>query len=96
MFFFTASYPPAVFIVLVTYVGYNTTAVIVLFSLTMGCVGAWNAGVKVNTIDLSPNYSGSLMALVNGLGAISGAIAPPIAGLLTPHVSSDRRTRVYK
>lgn len=40
--------------------------------------------MKVNGLDLSPNYSGTLMALVNGIGAFTGIITPYIVGVLAP------------
>lgn len=40
--------------------------------------------MKVNGLDLSPNYSGTLMAMVNGIGAITGIITPYIVSVLTP------------
>lgn len=41
--------------------------------------------MKVNALDLSPNYSGTLMALVNGMGAFTGILTPYIVGVLTPN-----------
>lgn len=40
--------------------------------------------MKVNGLDLSPNYSGTLMALVNGIGAFTGIITPYIVSELAP------------
>lgn len=45
------------------------------------------AGMKVNPLDLSPNYAGSLMAVTNGIGALTGVAAPYLVGVMTPHVS---------
>lgn len=47
--------------------------------------GTFYPGMKVNGLDLSPNYSGTLMAMVNGLGAFTGIITPYIVGELAPH-----------
>lgn len=41
--------------------------------------------MKVNGLDLSPNYSGTLMALVNGIGAATGIVTPYIVAVLTPN-----------
>lgn len=87
-FHLSASYPPAFLIVVVSYVGYDVLSVVILLSLAMGCMGCWYAGVKVNAMDLGPNYAGSLTAILNGFGAISGAIAPYVAGMLTPNVNN--------
>lgn len=53
----------------------------------IGCV-LFFAGMKVNPLDLSPNYAGSLMAVTNGIGAITGVAAPYLVGVMTPHVSN--------
>lgn len=50
-------------------------------------MGTFYAGMKVNGLDLSPNYAGSVMAIVNGIGALTGIIVPYIVGILTPDVS---------
>lgn len=49
-------------------------------------MGNFYPGMKVNAIDLSPNYAGSLMALTNGLGALTGIAAPAFVGVMTPDV----------
>lgn len=33
------------------------------------------AGMKVNALDLSPNYAGTLMGITNGIGALTGIAA---------------------
>ncbi|CAB0032985.1 unnamed protein product [Trichogramma brassicae] len=42
-------------------------------------------GMKVNALDLSPNFSGTLMAIVNGVASITGMVTPYIVGVMTPH-----------
>lgn len=58
----------------------------VLFTVGMGGMGAFYPGMRVNGLDLSKHYAGTVMALVNGLGAVSGMVSPILIGLLTPHV----------
>lgn len=55
-----------------------------LFTIAMGIMGTFYPGMKVNGLDLSPNYAGTLMALTNGLGAITGIVAPYVVGVMTP------------
>lgn len=50
-------------------------------------MGTFYPGMKVNPLDLSPNYAGSLMALTNGIGAMTGVAAPSMVGYMTPNVS---------
>lgn len=61
--------------------------VVFWFILALGMMGTYFSGFRVNALDLSPNYSGSLMALTNGAGALTGIIAPVFVGMMTPDVS---------
>lgn len=61
--------------------------VVIWFTLAMGFMGTFYPGMKVNPLDLSPNYAGSLMALTNGIGAMTGIAAPWMVGYLIPNVS---------
>jgi MFS transporter, ACS family, solute carrier family 17 (sodium-dependent inorganic phosphate cotransporter), other len=56
-----ASLGPAVFIVLASYAGCDRTLVVILFTLAMGFMGTFYPGMKVNSLDLSPNYAGTLV-----------------------------------
>lgn len=79
-----ASVGPALGIIGASYAGCDKTAVTGLFALGMGLMGFFYPSLKVNPLDLSPNYAGTVMALVNGIGAVSGIITPYLVGLLTP------------
>ncbi|XP_031354995.1 putative inorganic phosphate cotransporter [Photinus pyralis] len=83
--FFTtvASMGPAVFIVGASYSGCDRYLAVALFTIAMGLMGTFYCGMKVNALDLSPNFAGTLMAIVNGIGAISGIITPYLIGALT-------------
>lgn len=70
-----------------SYSGCDTQTVVILFTASMGLMGAFYPGMKVNALDLTSNFAGTVMAIVNGIGAITGIIAPYIVGLLTPDVS---------
>lgn len=58
----------------------------------MAFMGTFYPGMKVNPLDLSPNYAGSLMAVTNGIGAMTGVAAPVVVGWLTPEVSTKNKT----
>lgn len=78
---------PGIFMMAASYVGCNKIAAVMFFVLMMGSMGTYYAGMKLNPLDLTPNYSGTLMAIVNGIGTICGVVAPLVVGALTPHVS---------
>lgn len=79
-----ASIGPGICMILASYSGCDTQTVVILFTASMGLMGAFYPGMKVNALDLSGNYAGTIMAIVNGIGAITGIIAPYLVGLLTP------------
>ncbi|KAK5641112.1 hypothetical protein RI129_009659 [Pyrocoelia pectoralis] len=83
--FFTtlASIGPGIFILAASYAGCDRTLTVTFFTLGMAFMGCFYCGMKVNALDLSPNFAGTLMAIVNGLGALSGIITPYLVGALT-------------
>lgn len=85
LFITIASIGPAIGIIAASYSGCDKVMVASFFTLGMGLMGAFVPSLKVNALDLSPNYAGTLMALVAGIGAISGIITPYLVGLLTPN-----------
>ena len=87
--FFTAlsAIGPAIFIVAASYAGCNRGLTVFFFTLSMGFMGAFYPSLKVNPMDLSPNYAATLMALSNGMGSFAGVLAPYVVGRMTPNVS---------
>lgn len=80
---------PSILLLGASYAGRNVALVVVLFTLAMGFMGLWYPGQKVNPLDLSPNYAATVMAISNGIGALAGATAPYMVGVLTPNVSNN-------
>jgi ACS family sodium-dependent inorganic phosphate cotransporter len=80
-----ASVFPSIFIVVASYAGCDKIAVVVHFTIAMAFMGCFYPGMKVNPLDLSPNYAGTIMAITNGIGAITGIIAPSLVGVMTPN-----------
>ena len=79
---------PAAGIIGASYAGCDRYLVVSLFTLGMASMGAYYSGTRVNALDLSPNYAGTIMALVNAIGALSGVATPYLIGVLIPNVSS--------
>lgn len=77
-----ASIGPGVFIIIASYAKCDRTLVVAMFTVGMALMGTFYPGMKVNGLDLSPNYSGTLMAIVNGIGALSGIVTPYIVGTI--------------
>ncbi|CAK1547114.1 unnamed protein product [Leptosia nina] len=75
---------PGICIILASYSGCDTTLAVFWFIAAMTLMGAYYSGMKINALDITPNYAGTTTALVNGIAAISGIISPYLIGLLTP------------
>lgn len=72
-----------------TYAGCSQMLAVALFTGGMGLMGFYYSSMRVNALDLAPNYAGTLMAIINGLGAVSGMITPYLVGALIEDVSID-------
>lgn len=79
-----ASIGPGVFIVGSCYVGYDKTLVVVMLTGGITLLGAALPSLKVNALDLSPNYAGIVMAITNAFAACSGIVTPYLVGVITP------------
>ncbi|XP_048508611.1 putative inorganic phosphate cotransporter isoform X2 [Athalia rosae] len=85
----------AIFIISASYAGCNRTLVVILFVIAMATNGTVYPGMKVNALDLSPNYSGTILALANGIGALSGIATPYVVGVLTPDQTAEEWRIVF-
>lgn len=82
-----AAMGPAIFILIAAYSGCNRVQAVVMFTVGMGFMGTFYSGLKVNAMDLSPNFAGTVMAFVNGIGGLTGIFVPYLVGILTESVS---------
>ncbi|XP_030383507.1 putative inorganic phosphate cotransporter [Scaptodrosophila lebanonensis] len=80
-----AAWGPGAFMVLASYGGCNRMFVVIMFTLCMGSMGPYFTGMKLSPLDMSPNYAGTIMAISNGIGALTGILAPYSVGLLAPN-----------
>ncbi|XP_046627975.1 putative inorganic phosphate cotransporter [Neodiprion virginianus] len=76
---------PAIFVLAASYAECDRVMAVVFFTVGIGFMGSFYPGIMVNPLDLSPNYSGTLTAIVNGSGALAGILAPYAVGVLTPN-----------
>lgn len=87
---FEAGIFPAIFVVAASYAECNRVLVVVFFVLSMGFLGNYYPGMRVNALDLSPNYAGSIIAVTNGFGSVTGIVAPVFVGLMIPDVRTKQ------
>ncbi|KAK3909172.1 Putative inorganic phosphate cotransporter [Frankliniella fusca] len=85
LFTSVASLTCAVGIIAASFAGCDWVAVVALLTAGLGGMGGAYCGMRVNALDLSRRHAGTVMALVNGVGAISGIVSPLLIGMLTPH-----------
>ncbi|XP_066908539.1 sialin isoform X2 [Halyomorpha halys] len=82
-----ASVGPAVGFIAASYSGCDKTLATVFFVFGMTIMGAYIPSSKAIMLDISPNYTGIVMALIGAVGGISGIITPYLIGVLTPNSS---------
>ena len=70
------------FCIKLTYFLLYSTAVIFWFCLAVMLNGASNSGFQVNHVELSSNYSGTLMGVTNTAANMAGFMAPYVTGLV--------------
>ncbi|XP_049869092.1 putative inorganic phosphate cotransporter [Pectinophora gossypiella] len=75
---------PAILIILASYSGCDRLEAVTLFIVSMAFMAGFYSSVKINAMDIAPNYAGTCSAFVNGLAAVAGIITPYLIGLLTP------------
>ena len=81
----------AVTLVCIAFLGEHEVAVETLLFLGIGLLGAAYSGWQSTTVDMAPNYSGTLCGIANTFGSISGFLAPLVVGALTEgHETLDR------
>lgn len=65
--------------------GCDRLQAILFFSFASAFAGLDNS--RINNMDLSPNYTPTIIAIVNSCGSVMGILAPVAVGFLTPNVS---------
>lgn len=72
---------------LASFSGCDEVLVVTSFAISVGSQGAKLVAANINPMDLSPNYTGIISAIVVGTGSVTGILGPTIVGLMTPNVS---------
>lgn len=86
---------PAIFIVGASFAECDKFMVVFMLVTGMAFMGSAFPSIMVNPLDLAPNYSGTLMAIGNGIAAIGGVFTPYIVGILTPNQTIDQWRQVF-
>ncbi|GJQ72218.1 hypothetical protein Trydic_g3309 [Trypoxylus dichotomus] len=80
---------PPLFNVIAGFLRCDGIIVFVMFAIGMLFKGCCYAGLKVHHLDMSINFRGILMALINGIGGISGFISSFLISAMTPKNTID-------
>ncbi|XP_050517726.1 putative inorganic phosphate cotransporter isoform X3 [Diabrotica virgifera virgifera] len=73
---------PSLLLILMVYVGCSRVAAQVLVTVAFFLVGPFFSGMKVNVNDITIHYGGTIMAIVNGLGSLTGIVGPYMVGAI--------------
>lgn len=73
----------------ISYAECSHIACINLLIITAGFMGAHYPGIRINTLDLAPNYAGTLLAYANGIASIGSFVFPGIIGMIITNVRSN-------
>ncbi|KAF2885769.1 hypothetical protein ILUMI_20404 [Ignelater luminosus] len=73
----------AIFLMASSYSGCNRFYSMIYFTVAMTLMVSYDCNIKVNILDLSPNFTGTLTAIIQCIGTISGTAAAYLIGILT-------------
>lgn len=79
---------PGICVVMASYLGCNRTAAAAMFVIGMLIMGPFYSGMKVNVLDITKNFAGIIMAIVNGLGALAYFPVPSVTAMVTKNVGT--------
>lgn len=82
-----ASNLSAIFIVAASYAACDRLLLLTFFAISVTLRGCLYSSLNVNPMDISPNHSGAIASVANGISAAVGFLVPYIIGVLTPNVS---------
>ncbi|KAK6960294.1 sialin [Biomphalaria glabrata] len=74
---------PAIFLIVVNYVGCDHVLAVLFLTLSVGLQGCIMGGYNINHLDIAPKFAGVLMGITNSLGTIPGFMGPAVVGYLT-------------
>ncbi|KAG5454576.1 Sialin [Clonorchis sinensis] len=81
-------------LLLVGYVGCSQIAVVIIFAIAIGLMGAASSGYVSNAVDLAPPFSGVIISLTNTVATLPGIFGPMLVGYVTRDSSSLDNWRI--
>ena len=80
---------PAVFLLTAAYTGCHRTEAVFMFVIGMSFMGFYFGGTKINTLELAPNFSGTVIGLVNMFESVPLLVLPIVERIVSPTVRID-------
>ncbi|CAL4117151.1 unnamed protein product [Meganyctiphanes norvegica] len=80
---FVAQLVPAICLFTLTFFDCDRDLAKVLFIISVSCGGLNLSGYLANTLDIAPNFTGTVVGIENAIGTIPGWLAPMTVGALT-------------
>uniref|UniRef100_A0A1B6MGD1 Major facilitator superfamily (MFS) profile domain-containing protein n=1 Tax=Graphocephala atropunctata TaxID=36148 RepID=A0A1B6MGD1_9HEMI len=92
VYLFWSNIIPCVCLILASYAGCNRVLAVAMFVVGFGLMGTIYSSVRVCNVDMAPNFAGTLMAMMNGFGSLSGLLSPQLfAFFITDHTVASWR-----
>lgn len=85
-FGFKAGLFPPFFLLIATYAECNRIVFVAMKLLASGFSGNHFVGLRVNPLDLAPNYAGAVLSMVNGIATSVTFMFPVLVGVIISDV----------
>lgn len=95
LFSIEAALFPAVFLLVASFAECDRLVFMMMLMLTAGFGGTHFVGVRVNPLDLAPNYAGALLSYINGMATIVTFIFPIFTGIVISDVRISSITFLF-
>lgn len=93
---FVGTLIPAIALVVLAFTGEDQKGLVIgLLMAAVGFNAAVFSGYNVNHIDLSPNHSGFLMGITNGISNIAGILAPLAVQFIVTDEVNHYKYKIY-
>lgn len=71
---------PAVCLIILSLIPKSKEAAIILLTLCVGFTSATNSGFKITTLDISPNFAGTITGIGFAIGCVPSLLSPALVG----------------
>ncbi|KAJ9591415.1 hypothetical protein L9F63_002021, partial [Diploptera punctata] len=77
---FKSSYGTSICLLLITFSGCNSTAIIIILVSAVGFLGFYQGGSFISHVDLGKNFTGTLAGIYFSVINITGILSPSVTG----------------